>query len=874
MNAPAPADEARRLATLLQYDVLDSPPEAAFDDLALLAAQICEVPTAMVSLVDKERQWFKARVGMAAAETPRDVAFCAHTILHADSILEIRDAQSDPRFANSPLVTEDPRVRFYAGAPLVAPNGQPLGALCVMDCVPHDLRPEQRTALRALSRHVVAQLELRRQGRELAREAAERSRDKLLLEQQFEQLKQSEQDSQRLLALGEKSRRALLGLLEDQRLAENALRESQALYSSLVEQMPVGVFRKDASGRYVFVNSAFCQLRGTTPEQFLGKSPAELGAAENAFKVDAMKHHEEIMRTGRSIEVLDEYHRPDGKVLHLHVVKSPVFDTSRQIIGSQGVVLDVTGQRQAEADLRESETRFRQAVENIREVFWMTDPGKQAVLYVSPAYEEIWGRTCRSLHENPRQWLEAIHPDDRARVLAAATEKQARGDYDESYRISRPDGTLRWIRDRAYPIRNEAGQVDRIVGTAEDITMRKELETQLMQMQRMESVGRMAGGIAHDLNNILTPILMGAPLLRIALPPAQVENTIAAIETSARRGADLVKQLLIFGRGVEGRRQVVRLKTLVREMEQIMRETFPKNIVITTDLPADIWPLMGDATQLHQVLLNLCVNARDAMPAGGRLSIAVRNLRIDENYAGMSPEAKPGAYACLTVADTGTGIPPEVRDKIFDPFFTTKEVGKGTGLGLSTLLGVVKNHQGFVTVESEVGKGSSFKIHLPAQPGAKDERPASIPATVPRGNGESILVVDDEANVRDVITRTLERHGYRVLVATDGGDACAKFALHLAEIKLVLTDLDMPLMGGVAMMRVIRKMNPQIKIIISSGKMSGLADPASAAAMKDLDVSSVLAKPYTAETVLRLVHDVLQGTGGGVGGEATAAPDS
>lgn len=863
MNASLPADEARRLATLLQYDVLDSPPEEAFDDLALLAAQICQVPTAMVSLIDQDRQWFKARVGMEAPETPRNVAFCAHTILHADHLLEIRDARADPRFADSPLVTQDPHVRFYAGAPLVAPNGQALGALCVMDRVPHELSPQQRTALRALSRHVVAQLELRRQGRDLAREAGERSRDKLLLEQQFEQLKKSEQESQRLLALGEKSRRALLGLLEDQKQAESALRESQALYSSLVEQMPVGVFRKDERGRYVFVNSAFCRLRGILPEQFLGKSPAELGTVENAFKVDATRHHEEIMRTGRSIEVLDEYHRPDGKVLHLHVLKSPVFDTSRQIVGSQGVVLDVTDQRQAETDLRESETRFRQAVENIREVFWMTDPAKQTMLYVSPAYEEIWGRTCRSLYENPRRWLEAIHPDDRTRVLAAATEKQARGGYDEIYRISRPDGTLRWIRDRAYPIRNEAGLVDRIVGTAEDITTRKELETQLMQMQRMESVGRMAGGIAHDLNNILTPILMGAPLLRIALPPAQVENTIAAIETSARRGADLVKQLLIFGRGVEGRRQVVRLKTLVREMEQIMRETFPKNIVIIADLPTDLWPLVGDATQLHQVLLNLCVNARDAMPAGGRLSIMARNLRIDENYAGMSPEAKPGVYVCLTVADTGTGIPPEVRDKIFDPFFTTKELGKGTGLGLSTLLGVVKNHQGFVTVESEVGKGSTFKIHLPAQPEAKDERPAAISAAVPRGNGEMILVVDDEANVREVISRTLEQYGYRVLVATDGGDACAKFALNLGEIRLVLTDLDMPLMGGVAMMQVIRKMSPSIKIIISSGKMSGLADPASAAVMQDLNVSSILVKPYTAEAVLRLVHDVLEDRGSG-----------
>ncbi|HWA09300.1 MAG TPA: PAS domain S-box protein [Opitutaceae bacterium] len=977
MNAPLPADEAQRLATLQEYEILDSPPEEAFDDLALLAAQVCQVPSATVSLVDRDRQWFKARIAVQASETPRNAAFCAHTILRADEIMEVRDAQADPKFASSPLVTEDPHIRFYAGAPLVAPNGQALGALCVMDRVPHELTPDQRTALRALSRHVVTQLELRRQGRELARKAEENARDKRLLEQQFEQLRKNEHEGKRLLALAEKSRRALLGLLEDQKIAENALRESQALYSSLVEQMPVGVFRKDEAGRYVFVNSAFCRLRGTTPDQFVGRSPDELSAQENPFKAEATKHHEEIMRTGRSLEVVDEYHRPDGKLLYLHVIKSPVFDTARRIVGTQGVVLDITDRRQAEAGLklfrtlmdrsgemievvdpetgriidmneracaahdysreeylkltvfdlhpaltqeryaehqrrlrnggpitiegmhrrkdgttfptevsltlvnldrdylvavvrditerrqgeaalRESEERFRQAVENIREVFWMTDPAKNAMLYVSPAYEKIWGRTCRSLYDNPRMWLEAIHPEDRARVLAAATERQARGDYDETYRILRPDGSLRWIRDRAYPIENESGRVYRIVGTAEDVTGRKELEIQLTQMQRMESVGRMAGGIAHDLNNILAPILMGAPLLRIGLPPAQVEKTLATIETSARRGADLVKQLLMFGRGIEGRRQAVRLKDLVREMEEIMRETFPKNIVISSDLPIDIWPLMGDATQLHQVLLNLCVNARDAMPSGGRLSLTARNVRIDENYAGMSPEAKPGAYACLTVADSGTGIPPEVMDKIFDPFFTTKEVGKGTGLGLSTLIGIVKNHAGFVTVESEVGTGTTFKIYLPAETGAVPAESApAISTALPRGRGEMILVVDDEASIRDVIGRTLEQFGYRVLTATDGGDACAKFALHLTEVKVVLTDLDMPVMGGVIMIQVLKKMNPAIKVVISSGKMSGLADPATTAALGELEVGSILTKPYTADAVLRLLNDLL-----------------
>jgi PAS domain S-box-containing protein len=787
----------------------------------------------------------------------------------------------------------------------------------------------------------------------------------------------------RLARLGPAVKRALEqdGVRRERREALRALRESQALYSSLVEQMPVGVFRKNEAGRYVFVNSEFCRLRGTTPDQFLGRTPRELGPLEDVFKTEATRHHEEIMRTGRPIEVVDEYHRPDGKVLFLHVLKSPVYDTARRIVGTQGVVLDITDRRQAEsalllfrtlmdrsgemievvdpdtsrvldmneracaahgytreeylnltvfdlhpaltreryaeqqrrlrtsraitiegmhqrkdgttfptevslalvsvdrdylvavvrdvterkqaeAALRESEERFRQAVENIREVFWMTDPAKNAMLYVSPAYEEIWGRTCRSLYENPRQWLEAIHPDDCERVVAAAMERQAQGGYDETYRIARPDGTLRWIRDRAYPIKNEAGEVHRIVGTAEDVTGRKELETQLAQMQRMESVGRMAGGIAHDLNNILAPIVMGAPLLRMGLPPARMEKTLATIESSARRGTELVRQLLMFGRGIEGRRQAVRLKELVREMVEILRETFPKNIAITSDLPADVWPLMGDSTQLHQVLLNLCVNARDAMPDGGSLRLVASNVRIDENYAGMRADARPGPYACLSVTDTGTGIAPDVIDKIFDPFFTTKAPGKGTGLGLSTLIGIVKNHRGFVAVESEVGKGATFRIHLPAEPGAEETALEKATGAAPRGNGELVLVVDDEESIRDVIGQTLEQYGYRVLIAADGGEACAKFALHLAEIKVVLTDLDMPVMGGVVMTQVLRKMNPAIRIIISSGKISDRTDPAGAAALQDLEVNSILTKPYTAEAVLRLVHELLHGEGG------------
>jgi len=387
----------------------------------------------------------------------------------------------------------------------------------------------------------------------------------------------------------------------------------------------------------------------------------------------------------------------------------------------------------------------------------------------------------------------------------------------------------------------------------------KEAEVRLLRAQRLESIGALASGIAHDLNNILAPIMMSAPMLRWGLKPDEIEKTLVSIETSAQRGADLVKQLLLFGRGVEGNRTVLQPKHLIKDIVRMVRETFPKAITVESKTAADLWLLTGDATQLHQVLLNLCVNARDAMPSGGKLSLTAENIQLDEHFASMVAEARPGPYVLLRVVDTGEGIPAAIIDRIFDPFFTTKEQGRGTGLGLSTVLGIVKSHGGFLDVRSEVGKGTTFSVYFPATPNNSTPL-VDVPATVAiaKGDGEMVLVVDDEPEILKITEQNLERNGYRTVLAHDGVDALVLFTQRRDEINAVLTDLEMPLMDGVALVRAIRKLDPNVQVIASSGIGTAQGLEERMDQLKVLGVQTLLTKPYGADTLLHALQQALR----------------
>ena len=319
------------------------------------------------------------------------------------------------------------------------------------------------------------------------------------------------------------------------------------------------------------------------------------------------------------------------------------------------------------------------------------------------------------------------------------------------------------------------------------------------------------------------------------------------------RGAGVIKQLLTFSRGVEGERVPVQLKSLVMDMLNIIRETFPKNIIAAREVPANPWLVRGDATQLHQILMNLCVNARDAMPNGGKLTLELENVEVNEAVARMNPGASPGRYVALGVTDTGTGISPENLDRIFEPFFTTKEVGQGTGLGLSTVIGIVKSHSGFIQVNSRVGQGTQFKVYLPACETAKDGEKKLKPDLLMQGQGELVLLVDDEESIRRVARQTLERHGYRMIEASDGTQGLAQYTQHQSEVRLVITDVVMPFMDGPALIHALRQLNPQIKIIAMSGHQS----KASAGHLPPKSVQALLAKPFDAAELLQALKQAL-----------------
>jgi PAS domain S-box-containing protein len=766
--------------------------------------------------------------------------------------------------------------------------------------------------------------------------------------------------------------------------AEERYRETQRQFHEMLANVALIAMTMNRDGAVTFCNDHLLRVTGWKREEVIGCDWFDRFIPSKHPEVKAMFF--EMMAKG---EIPAHYENPirtkSGEERDIVWNNTVLRDVDGNVIGTASIGEDVTERRRAEEALRLSEQRFRQLAESIREVFWLTDPGRTAILYLSPAYETVWGRARESAMAAPDKWLDAVHPDDRGRLLAALP-RQASGDYEEEFRIVRPDGAVRWIRDRAFPVHDEKGVVYRIAGVAEDITERKQeeqsrrameerfsaifhsspvgiaystvggllidvnaqlakmlgysreevvgrtvhdlhfwanpgdrapvmarlqrdgvvlneevkfqqksgdirtvllslqslqlanepvfvamlidvtqlkaMESQLHRAERMESVGQLASGIAHDMNNILAPIMMAAPLLRMPLRPADVEKTLTTIEVSAKRGADLVRQLLTIGRGADGERAPMDVSGVVSETGKIATETFPKNIDVVVEVAADLWRVRGNAAQLHQVLLNLCVNARDAMPSGGRLRLTAANLSCTGGEPKRHPEMKPGNYVLLTATDTGMGIPAHLAEKIFEPFFTTKELGKGTGLGLSMVAGIVKAHGGLVNLRSREGEGTTFEVFLPATDDATQDT-GSRPPAVMLGNDELVLVVDDEESVRTIVRDTLVRHRYRVITATDGADALAAYAQAAGEIKAVLIDLEMPVMDGVTFARALRRVNPRIPLIVSTGLGGDRGPDRRQAELEALDVAAIVTKPYTAERLLAVISKALEKQGAG-----------
>ncbi len=564
-----------------------------------------------------------------------------------------------------------------------------------------------------------------------------------------------------------------------------------------------------------------------------GERPAILAAVEQMLTTDQLSHeHRIILRDGTERVVHEQARLIRG-----------ADGTPRKVIGT---VQDITERRQAEHLLRQQAEMLNLA----HDAIMVRDFDSEELLFWNNGAERLYGWTSAEALRRTFREVTQVDPE----VLAAARATLlSSGEFRREVEHTTKDGRGIIVNVRSTLVRDADGRPRSVLSINTDVTEHKKLEGQFLRAQRLESIGTLASGVAHDLNNILAPILMSAPLLREDLPPEISERIITTIEESAQRGAQIVKQVLTFARGVEGDRVLIDPTYLVKEMVQIAGETFPKSIGITARYSDNVWPVEGDPTQLHQVILNLSVNARDAMPSGGSLVLSVENFTVDEHYASMMQGAKAGPHVLIRATDTGSGIPRDLLDKIFDPFFTTKGVGKGTGLGLSTALGIVKSHGGFLSVQSELGSGTTFTIFLPAAAATRtDVSPVVEPPPI-RGSGETILVVDDEASIATITKLILENHNYRVLTAHDGPEALALFAQHMDGVDLVITDMMMPYMDGAALIRTLQRMSARVRFIASTGH----GDQPRDVELQGLGVTATLTKPYDVARLLTTVQQLL-----------------
>jgi PAS domain S-box-containing protein len=638
--------------------------------------------------------------------------------------------------------------------------------------------------------------------------------------------------------------------ITDRKQAEQALRESEERFRQTAESAGEWIWEVDASGLYTFASPVVETILGYKPEEIVGR--------KHFYDFFAPRVREELKKAALETFARKEPLRnlvnsnlhKNGSEVILETTAVPVLDERANLLGYRGADTDITDRKQAEQALRQSEERYRAVMAQSADGIYLLDGDTKCILEANRAFAQMLGYTLEEMPGLSMYDFNVADREDMDRRFQGLLRGEAPPLIERQFR--RKDGSL-------LPVWLSANLIffgeKKVVSTlVRDLTEKKAMEAQFLRAQRMESIGLLAGGIAHDLNNILTPILINTELL-VRTFPEQGKQMLSSIAAAAQRGSEIVKQILTFSRGMEGEHLLLSPKHLLREMEGFLRETFPKSITIETEIGKDLWSLQGDPTQLHQVLLNLCLNAKDAMEKGGKLTLSAENLSLDEAYAGMHPSAQVGPYLLFTVADTGKGIPPEHLDRIFDPFFTTKERGQGTGLGLSTVHGIVKGHGGFLNVYSELGRGTKFRVYLPASPSAEMAKAKKERAPLPSGKGELILVVEDEASIREITQAALEACGYQVMAACDGSEAVALYAQHGKEIQAVITDMAMPIMDGAATIRALQKMNPEIKVIATTGMD---ADKVVSEMNREV-VKAFLQKPFTAERLLRTLAEVLKG---------------
>ena len=904
--------------------MLDTAPEAEFNDMVAIAAEICGVPMALISLIDDRRQWFKAALGIPVSETPREIAFCAHAILE-DDVMVVEDATRDPRFAANPLVTGDLNLRFYAGAPLVTPDGLALGTLCVLDSKARTLSKTQLTALRALARQVITQLELRKA---LAVQRAQEERNRLILDSAVDYAIITIDLNGLVTSWNEGARRILGWAFDDMRgrrcddfftpedrangvperemgsaLTQGRgsderwhLRKDGSRFFASGEMMPitddqqrpVGFLKilRDQTHRHLAAQTqpALLELADRLSRlqdldemafaaaEILGRTLHATGAGYDAIdpeagtftvqrawadgapgatgrrriSFDLASYADTLKETGPLVIGDVGAEARGGVSLAAQGIRAmicvPLLEQSRLValflvvdatprawdLAEVAFVGEVAERTRLAIERRRAELHYRELAASLesqveervleRNRLWsgtsdlMGTAGFDGYLKeINPAWTRLLGWDEATLLARP--YLELLEPAGHPAALRALEQLRA-GEpvLDHVSALRAKDGGTCTVTWSAVP----DGDVCYVVGR--DITAQRDMEERLRQSQKMEAIGQLTGGIAHDFNNLLAGILGAVALIRVRFKAGRhdsIEQFIDAAERSAKSAASLTERLLAFSRRQSLDAKPCDVNRLIEGMQDLLHRTLGEAVELRVKLQPGLWPAISDANQLESAILNLCINARDAMADGGLLSIETSNANLDQSTARRA-EIAGGDYVAVSVTDTGCGMPPDVVARAFDPFFTTKPIGQGTGLGLSMIYGFAKQSGGHVRIQSEVDRGTTITLYLPRAAGHETATTAPKDAAVPRGDGETVLIVEDDATVRMLVVEVMKELGYAYLEAPDAASALK----HLdsgCDIDLLLTDVGLPHMNGRQIAEIARKNRPELKVLFLTG---------------------------------------------------------
>ncbi|HYF53789.1 MAG TPA: PAS domain S-box protein [Salinarimonas sp.] len=932
--------EVERLAALARYEILDTPREPAFDDLAALASEICETPIAVVNLVAERRQWFKAEVGLGVRETPLESSFCAHAILESD-FLEVPDATKDPRFHRNPLVTGGPGLRFYAGALLKSEEGLPIGTLCVLDTKPRKLTDWQVRSLERLARQATSQLELRLALRSrtesdaLYRHIVEGAEDFAIVTlddnnvvtswnsgaQRITGYEEAEavgrsgeiiftpedraagahdhemnraqssgravderwhqrKDGSRFWASGllmrlDQPRGGFLKLFRDRtpeheaeaalRASEEQLRQKAGEFEALAENVSQLAWMAEPDGHIYWYNKRWYDYTGTTLESMQGWGWRDVHHPERVDGV--IREVQANWAKGEPWEGTFLLRGSDGSFRPFLTRAEPIRDQGGRLVRWFGTNTDISGQREAEEALRASEARLRELNETLenqvtertaqRDRLWRNTQDIQLIIdgqgifkAVNPAFTSILGWTPDDVLGKPV--FDFVIADDERVTNDALQHARVRSLPTVENRYRHKDGGFRWISWVAAPDGELIFASGRhVTGEKEQAEALRNAEEALRQSQKMEAVGQLTGGVAHDFNNLLTIIRSSTDFLRRPdLPEERRDRYVRAIADTVDRAAKLTAQLLAFARRQALKPEVFDVPERVRAITDMVRTIVGPRIELRADISCGTCQVEADLNQFETALVNMAVNARDAMGGEGTLTIRVEHA--DAMPALRGHAGGPGPFVAVSISDTGEGIPRDRMAQIFDPFFTTKEVGKGTGLGLSQVYGFAKQSGGDVAVDSEVGRGSTFTLYLPrASAGSPIAEPPKVRLEPEHGRGRRVLMVEDNREVGEFSTQLVQDLGYETTWAANAAEALALLDAG-QRFDVVFSDVVMPGIDGVELGGEIRRRFPSLPVVLTSGYSHVLAE-------EGPHGFELLHKPYSAEELSRALHRSAQG---------------